>query len=212
MTDSESASGMLQPSLRMRQRAERERLILDEAERMLAEQGYDGLIMELLAERVGISKGTIYQHFVKKEDLFGAIIARGLGRVEAQLTAHLENLEQPTTVRLTAILTSLIDSHPAWMSAVAGPQKHDLAAALAHHPGLRVAFEQFIEKLSALIRQGQERHELDATIPAAIAARFLLSLVRARGGPALPAGVSGADFAALAARFYIRGMSAHCTH
>jgi AcrR family transcriptional regulator len=209
LAEREDALETVRPSLRARQRAERECLILKEAERMLAEQGYDGLILDLLAERVGISKGTIYQHFAKKEDLFGEIILRGLERVDAQLTAHLAERDQPATTRLAAILTSLINSHPAWMSAVAVPQKHDLASALAHHAGLRDAFERFLEKLSALIEQGQERGELDPTIPAAIAARFLLSLVRTRGGPALPANVSGEEFAMLAVRFYVRGMSAH---
>ncbi len=50
-------------SHRERQRAEREVLILNEAERVLSEHGYHELIMEQLADRVGIAKGTIYLHF-----------------------------------------------------------------------------------------------------------------------------------------------------
>ncbi|MGH2390317.1 MAG: TetR/AcrR family transcriptional regulator, partial [Chloroflexota bacterium] len=90
-----SITGTPHLSLRERQRAEREHLILDEAEKLLSEEGYEGLVMERLAERVGISKGTIYQHFDKKEDLFGAIILRGLQRMDEQLTRHLADGAQP---------------------------------------------------------------------------------------------------------------------
>ena len=211
MTDIGHVPGTTQPSLRVRQRAEREQLILSEAEQLLAEQGYDGLIMDVLAERVGISKGTIYQHFATKEDLFGAILLRGLEYIDTRITAQLADSEQSTVTRLETILISLIDSQSTWMSAVTGPQKHELAGTLSHHPGLRDAVGRSFDKLIALIQQGQDRGELDAAVPAAVAARFMFSLVRSRGRFDLPTGVSNADFAAYAVRFYFHGMSAPLT-
>ena len=208
MTDTERVPGTTQPSLRARQRAEREQLILSEGEQLLAEQGYDGLIMDVLAERVGISKGTIYQHFATKEDLFSAILLRGVEYVDARITAQLADSEQSTVTRLETILIWLIDNQPTWMSAVTGPQKHELAETLSHHPGLRDAFERSFDKMIALIQQGQDRGELDAAIPAAVAARFLFSLVRSRGRLDIPTGVSKADFATHAVRFYFHGMFA----
>ncbi len=202
------APSTARPSLRIRQRAEREQLILQEAESLLAEQGYDGLTMDLLADRVGISKGTIYQHFSTKEDLFGAIVLRGLECVDDHLALLLAEHEQPVIARLAALLTSLIEHHPTWLSAVNGQQKHEIAGTLARHPGLREAFQRYLAKLSALIEEGQKRGELDAAIPAAVAARFLLALTKCRTGTDLPAGVSTEDFATLAIRFYFRGMSA----
>ena len=202
-----------QPSLRERQRAEREVLILHEAERLLREESYEGLVMERLAERVGVSKGTLYQHFAKKEDLVGAVFMRGLTRVGEQLTAYVADSGRPVVERLGAFLTTLIEGDLAWMSSISGPQKHEIVAALVDHADLQEARERFFAELSTLIRQGQTSRELDAAIPAPIAARFLLSLVIAQGGPGLPgdAAEDCREFAALAVRFYFHGLCAQPT-
>jgi AcrR family transcriptional regulator len=211
MVDARHITETARPSLRERQRAEREQLILHEAESLLREEGYEGLVMERLAERVGVSKGTIYQHFDKKEDLFGAIILRGLERMDEQLTIHLADSTRPVAARLGAVLTLLIEGNTAWMSSITSPQRHELAAALGDHPGLRDAHARFFAGLRTLILQGQEHGEFDPSIPAPIAARFLLSLVGARSGFAQPgdAIMPGEEFAALAVRFYFHGLSLH---
>lgn len=58
-----------------RERAEREILILEEADRLLGESGYLGLKMDAIANQIGYAKGTIYQHFASKEDMLLALAA-----------------------------------------------------------------------------------------------------------------------------------------
>ncbi len=137
MTDGVQATEIRPPSLRDRQRAERELLILAEAERLLREEGYEGLVMERLADGVGVSKGTLYQHFAKKEDLVGAILLRSTARVNDQLTLLSADSARPVVERLGAVLALLIEGDVAWMSTITHPQKHELAAALENLPGLR---------------------------------------------------------------------------
>ena len=48
---------------------EREELILDVAQSMLNQHGYNHLTMDRVAEAVEYSKGTIYNHFASKEDM-----------------------------------------------------------------------------------------------------------------------------------------------
>lgn len=55
---------------------DREDLILDVAQRMLLERGYEDLRMDRVAEAVRVSKGTVYQHFGSREDLLAAVAAR----------------------------------------------------------------------------------------------------------------------------------------
>ena len=210
MTNGLHAAEIRPPSLRDRQRAERELLILAEAERLLREEGYEGLVMERLADGVGVSKGTLYQHFAKKEDLVGAILLRSTARVNEQLAVLTADGARPAVERLSAVLTLLIEGDVAWMATVTHPQKHELAAALGNLPGLRDGFTRFFDGLCSLILQGQASGELDAAVPAPIAARFLLSVARAQGGPALGGqiSVSGQEFVALAVRFYFHGLRA----
>ena len=55
---------------------EREELILRVARDMFFEQGYYGLTMAKIAERVGCAKGTVYLHFPSKEDLIVTLAYR----------------------------------------------------------------------------------------------------------------------------------------
>ena len=64
-------------SLKERQRQEREELILQVAEEVFTESGYEAS-MDEIATRVGIAKGTVYLHFPSKEDLVFAIIQRDI--------------------------------------------------------------------------------------------------------------------------------------
>jgi len=61
-------------SLKEKQREDRERLILDYAEKMLLEKGYHDVGMDEIATGVGVAKGTLYLHFPKKEDLVYALV------------------------------------------------------------------------------------------------------------------------------------------
>ena len=67
-------------SLKDRQREERERLILEAAEELLAEKGYHEMSIDEIATRVGVSKGTVYLHFPSKEELVLAQLVRGMQR------------------------------------------------------------------------------------------------------------------------------------
>ena len=62
--------------------AERQEQILDEAIRIIHEQGYSALAIRELARRVGISEPAIYRHFANKEDIIARILDRVLGMSE----------------------------------------------------------------------------------------------------------------------------------
>lgn len=57
-------------------RADREQQMLDVAERLFAEGGYQAVSMEEIAEQVGVSKPMLYEYFGSKEGLLLAAIAR----------------------------------------------------------------------------------------------------------------------------------------
>ncbi len=61
-----------------RERAAREELILDHAQRILLRDGFQNLNLDNLAEAVEYSKGTLYLHFKTKEDIALAVITRAL--------------------------------------------------------------------------------------------------------------------------------------
>ncbi len=64
------------------ERQRREKDILECAGKLLAERGYADLNMDDLAEAVGISKPTLYQHFKSKEDLVTQVVFQSYETME----------------------------------------------------------------------------------------------------------------------------------
>ena len=60
-----------------REKEQRQRDIIDSAEKLFFSRGYDNVSMEEIAEEVELSKGTLYLYFKDKEALFFAIALRG---------------------------------------------------------------------------------------------------------------------------------------
>ncbi len=63
---------------RRREKERRRKEIVDAAERVFFSKGYDNATMDDVAETAELSKGTLYLYFDGKEDLYHAIVLRGL--------------------------------------------------------------------------------------------------------------------------------------
>lgn len=72
-------------SRRDERRDERRDAILDVARDCFLSLGYAATSMSAIAARLGGSKGTLYNYFKNKEDLFAAMMERQCGALQAQL-------------------------------------------------------------------------------------------------------------------------------
>ena len=66
---------------RDRQRKMREDAILEATHKLLAEKGAQAMTMDDLANRVGIAKGSLYQHFKSKEELLSVALVSFMNRI-----------------------------------------------------------------------------------------------------------------------------------
>lgn len=71
---------------RSRQRVER---MLDAAGHLFAEKSFDAATTEEIAERAGVSIGSLYQYFPNKEALFEALADRYLARARTVFETHM---------------------------------------------------------------------------------------------------------------------------
>ncbi len=78
---------------------ERKSQILNAAEDVFTQKGFEEARMDDIAEETGLSKGTLYLYFKSKDDLIIAILDRMFQREFRQL----ENLDQETTSATEAI-------------------------------------------------------------------------------------------------------------
>ncbi|UXY17138.1 TetR/AcrR family transcriptional regulator [Chitiniphilus purpureus] len=81
---------------KQRELAQRDDMLLDQAQELLEESGFSNLTLDKLAARTEFSKGTIYNHFSSKEDLLTALCIRGL---QIQLAMYLKAVEFPGNSR-----------------------------------------------------------------------------------------------------------------
>ena len=66
------------------------RKILDTAERLFIETGYDRASLQEIIDETGLSKGAIYHHFASKEDIFYAVCDR-IGRRNAEVLSQVRD-------------------------------------------------------------------------------------------------------------------------
>ena len=166
-------------SLKDRQREERERLILEAAEELLAEKGYHEMSIDEIAARVGVSKGTVYLHFPSKEELVLAQLERGMRRFIQSADVVLTSAASPSEK-----LRSLIEL----VYGQTFRERSQFFTSIQENAELRNRlmdrkreFHEQWEALSQRVTQafddGKSRGEFDVTIPTPLLVSMFWSLL-----------------------------------
>lgn len=94
-------------------RADRERQILDVAERVFADQGFQATSMDEIADLVGVSKPLIYDYFGSKDGLLLACIARARAGLYEMTRAAMNGPTSAHDVMRSGILAyfTFMDDH-----------------------------------------------------------------------------------------------------
>ena len=72
------------PSRRL-PKAQRREQLLDVALDLVREEGTDALTLARVAERAGVSVGTLYQYFPNRESVAAALVLRAMERLLAEM-------------------------------------------------------------------------------------------------------------------------------
>lgn len=144
----------------------REEAIVQAANRLLAEKGFDLMTVDQVAADVGIAKASLYKHFSSKEDLAAAAMVRVLGHARtflaglAGLAAGARPLDQLKAVVRWMMQMQLAGEMPSLPS-----QNSSLRAALmankAYLDGLMVISDQ----IGGWIGQAQQDGSLNPAWP-----------------------------------------------
>ncbi len=82
--------------------------IMDAAERVFADLGFDGATTRAIADQAGVNLGLIHYHFQSKEALFEQVVARHASQVNDRRRGLLHAVLDSETVTLEAILDALM--------------------------------------------------------------------------------------------------------
>jgi AcrR family transcriptional regulator len=83
--------------------AARREEILGQAARLFAQHGYSDTDTQLLAETIGVGKGTVYRYFPSKRELFLAAVDRVMRDLRDRVDTSIAGIEEPFVRMETAI-------------------------------------------------------------------------------------------------------------
>lgn len=93
--------------------AERRNQLIEVGRGVFAERGYEGTSVEVLAERAGVSKPILYEHFGGKEGLYAVIVDREIEHVVAIIAAAISDGSPRERVEAAALgFLQYVEQHP----------------------------------------------------------------------------------------------------
>lgn len=130
--------------------AERLDALLDYALDMFLERGFEQTTVVAIANKAGVSKRTVYEHYQDKDDLFKAAVQRGLDRY----TVSLETLRACVTADLESTLMAVARVRVANASTYAGVRLQRILIAQSYRfPELWAVLEKSIEPTVAFLSE-----------------------------------------------------------
>lgn len=142
---------------------ERRNEILDAADELFAQKGFDGTSTNDILEKVGIARGTLYHHFKSKEDIMDALIDRysdGLLDAAQVIAADKTIPVVERMIRVVMALNLSGGSSKEIMEHIHKPQN-----ALMHQKIQKVIINGVPPILTGIIREGIEQGMFSTPFP-----------------------------------------------
>ena len=142
--------------------ANKKEFILDVAEKMFIEQGFDQTSIAQILDATQIAKGTLYYYFTSKEEIMDAIIERWIERSFEQVRIWVEQKQLPILERLMGALASLNMQKDGQelLDHLHAPQN-----ALIHEKTNQILLSKVPEILYPLFQEGFQTGEMQTTYP-----------------------------------------------
>lgn len=142
---------------------DRRRAVLAAAEDEFAARGFSGGSLNVIARRAGVAKGSLFQYFADKRDLYAYVTDEASQRVRAYMEAQIDDLDSDRP--FFDFLTDLLD---AWVAYFAdNPRERALHAAASFEVDTdarvsvrAVVHRHYLEVLRPLVRDAQLRGDL----------------------------------------------------
>ncbi|SHN59493.1 TetR/AcrR family transcriptional regulator [Desulfitobacterium chlororespirans] len=142
---------------------ERRNEILDAADELFAQKGFDGTSTNEILEKVGIARGTLYYHFKSKEDIMDTLIERHnvrLMEAARQIAADKTLAIHERIVRVVMALNLRSASGPEIIEHLHKPQN-----ALMHQKIQKAIFGGVTPILAEIIGEGIEKGQFNTPYP-----------------------------------------------
>ena len=152
----------------------RERILLA-AERIFGRHGFFAARVSEIAKEAGVADGTIYLYFKSKDDLLISLFEQRMTQVNEALRAAIAGV--PPKDQLRAFIKAylqLVHDEPG-AAEVLTIELRQSSKFMKEYDNPQ--FADFLRMLGGVIAEGQDRGELDRTIPSHVAARMIFGMI-----------------------------------
>jgi AcrR family transcriptional regulator len=136
--------------------------------RVFARKGYRNTVVEDVAEEAGVSKGTIYTYFDRKEELLGSVFQGLMEELEGREDAILKS-ERPPLEKIRAMLHEYVDVLSSQGEGFADVMLDIWTASLQDPDRFGIDFAELYAAYRTLLRElleeAQARGEVPADLP-----------------------------------------------
>ncbi|SFQ64513.1 transcriptional regulator, TetR family [Variovorax sp. OK605] len=159
-----SATAPAKTSFKEQMLQAREEAIVQTANRLLAEKGFESMTVDEVAAAVGIAKASLYKHFPSKEDLAAAAMVRIMQRT-LDFLASVPAQDKPVD-KLRAVVRWAMQVQLAGEMPSLPHQNSTLRATLMNNRGYLDRLVTISDKLGGWIQAAQADGSLDPKLPA----------------------------------------------
>ena len=134
-------------------------LVLQQATEVFAAEGFRHADVQMIADRAGVGKGTVYRYFGNKEDLFWAACTWILSQLQRQLVAAMKGIDSPLQkLRATGLAYArFFEENPKYLEVFV----QDRAEFRGTVPQTQLEYhERMISEYSEIVRLGIEQGEI----------------------------------------------------
>jgi AcrR family transcriptional regulator len=159
-----SATAPAKTSFKEQMLQAREEAIVQTANRLLAEKGFESMTVDEVAATVGIAKASLYKHFPSKEDLAAAAMVRIMQRT-LDFLAAVPTEDKPVD-KLRAVVRWAMQMQLAGEMPSLPHQNSSLRAALMNNRGYLDRLVTISDQLGGWIQAAQADGSLNPKLPA----------------------------------------------
>jgi len=142
---------------------ERRGEILDAADRLFGERGFDGTSTNDILEAVGIARGTLYYHFASKEEILDALVERYAERCFAAARRAASDRSIPAVERIIRVLLAANIDEGTGSEII--DQLHKPQNALMHQKSKAAVLGGLTPILAEVVREGVGEGSFDTPHP-----------------------------------------------
>ncbi len=136
---------------------ERRKAILEAAERLFAESRFDEVLMDDVADRAGVAKGTIYRYFADKESLYLIVLTEGFEELQRQLRYEVTSPDPVDRLEHAVRAVVLYMSRNRFLFRLMGRDEGESAHRRVHRQRWKGQRSDLVDAVAQILRYGEER-------------------------------------------------------